>query len=130
MLQERDDALVVQIAVTEVIADLDADMTGGQAAVEFGASRVGVLQRDLTERQQPVGCAVGLFIRVSVGESPSFAAVKRSNVLEKLPVVAALKGYWRPILLAIFTRQRAGPVPVGAGHGSGAQGHPDARGLT
>lgn len=47
--------------------------------------------------------AVGLFIRVSVGESPSFAAVKRSNELEKLPVVAALKGYWRPILLAVFT---------------------------
>ena len=45
---------VVEVAVADVVADLDADVPGGQAAVQLGAGRVRVLQRHLAERHQPV----------------------------------------------------------------------------
>ena len=54
VLQEGDDAGVVEIAVADVVADLDAAMAAGKAAIELGAGGVGVLQRHLAERQQPV----------------------------------------------------------------------------
>lgn len=46
--------------------------------------------------------AVGLYVRVSISESPSFTAAKESNGLAKLPFVDAVKGFWKPMLLVIF----------------------------
>ena len=50
VLEERDHALVVEVTVADVVADLDARVPGGQAPVQLRAGRVGVLQRHLAER--------------------------------------------------------------------------------
>jgi hypothetical protein len=55
MLEELHDTLGVEVGIADVIADLHAVVPVGQAAVKFGARRVRILQRDLTEREQPLG---------------------------------------------------------------------------
>jgi metabolite-proton symporter len=42
---------------------------------------------------------VGLFIRLSIGESPEFEAVRKHNDQVKLPIKVAFQKYWRQILL-------------------------------
>ena len=54
VLEELHGAGVVEITLTDVVADLDPSVPGGQAAVELGAGGVGVLERNLAERDQPV----------------------------------------------------------------------------
>jgi hypothetical protein len=44
VLEERDDARVVEIAVADVVADLDAAVPGRDGPVELAAGGVGVLQ--------------------------------------------------------------------------------------
>jgi metabolite-proton symporter len=50
---------------------------------------------------------VGLFIRLSISESPEFAAVKENHEQVKLPIKVAFQQYWRQILLVagIFISQ-------------------------
>jgi metabolite-proton symporter len=50
---------------------------------------------------------VGLFIRLSINESPEFAAVKENHEQVKLPIKVAFQQYWRQILLVagIFISQ-------------------------
>jgi metabolite-proton symporter len=50
---------------------------------------------------------VGLFIRLSISESPEFAAVKQHHEQVKLPIKVAFQKYWRQILLVagIFISQ-------------------------
>ena len=57
VLQELRDAGVVQVAVADVVADLDARVARRQAPVQLRAGRVRVLQRHLAERDQPVVAA-------------------------------------------------------------------------
>ena len=52
--EEVDDAVVVEVALSDMVADLDAGVPGGEAAIELGARRIGVLERHLAERDQPV----------------------------------------------------------------------------
>ena len=52
--EEVDDAVVVEVALADVVADLDAGVPGGEAAIELGARLIGVLERHLAERDQPV----------------------------------------------------------------------------
>src|SRR5690242_12488896 len=54
VLKEGDDAGVVEIPVADMIADLDAAMTAGEAAFDFRTRCVRILQRNLAERPQPV----------------------------------------------------------------------------
>jgi len=54
VLEERDDARVVEIAVADVVADLDPAVPGRHGPVELAAGGVGVLQRHLAERDEPV----------------------------------------------------------------------------
>lgn len=44
--------------------------------------------------------AVGLFIRLKIMESPSFARVKETNTTARMPIVEALRDHWREIALA------------------------------
>ncbi|MCU1409206.1 MAG: Shikimate transporter [Microbacteriaceae bacterium] len=46
---------------------------------------------------------IGLFIRMSLAESPAFAAAREKNELVKMPVVIAFKRHWREILLVAGT---------------------------
>jgi metabolite-proton symporter len=46
---------------------------------------------------------IGLIVRLTVLESPTFEAVKRTRLV-KLPVVEAFRRYWREILLIAFVR--------------------------
>jgi hypothetical protein len=56
VLEERDDARVVEVAVADVVADLDAAVPGLDGPVELAAGGVGVLQRHLAERDEPLRC--------------------------------------------------------------------------
>ena len=53
MGEERDEAIVVEVTVTDVVADLHALHPVGEAALELLARQVGVLQRDLADRHEP-----------------------------------------------------------------------------
>ncbi len=46
---------------------------------------------------------IGLFIRLSLAESPDFAAVRERNAVVALPVVTAVRRHWREILLVAGT---------------------------
>jgi MFS family permease len=48
--------------------------------------------------------AVGIYIRGGVLETPTFAELERSNIVEKTPVNVAIKKYWRVILLVCGIR--------------------------
>ncbi|WP_445166678.1 MFS transporter [Mycolicibacterium sp. Dal123E01] len=43
--------------------------------------------------------AIGLVIRLSLTESPDFAAVQQRSVVQRLPIAEAFRRYWRQILL-------------------------------
>ena len=47
---------------------------------------------------------VGLWVRLSVLESPAFAQIKTSGKVAKLPLVETLKTQWRDVLKAMFVR--------------------------
>ena len=47
---------------------------------------------------------VGLWVRLSVLESPAFARVKASGKVAKLPLVETLRHQWRDVLKALFVR--------------------------
>ena len=49
MLKERNDAFVVQVSFTDMIADLHTDMPVFHRAAQFFTGRIGILQRHLTE---------------------------------------------------------------------------------
>ena len=53
MGEERDEAVVVEVAVADVVADLHAPHAVGEAALELLAGEVGVLQRHLADRHEP-----------------------------------------------------------------------------
>lgn len=44
---------------------------------------------------------IGLYLRLRVGESPVFAAIRSEGHIESAPVVQALKTAWKPILIMI-----------------------------
>ncbi|GGG27308.1 MFS transporter [Rhodococcoides trifolii] len=46
---------------------------------------------------------IGLFIRLSLAESPDFAEVRKRNAVVALPVVTAVRRHWREILLVAGT---------------------------
>ncbi len=48
--------------------------------------------------------AVGLWVRLSVLESPAFAQVKTAGKVARLPLVEALKTQWRDVLKALLVR--------------------------
>ncbi|GAA4844917.1 MFS transporter [Actinomycetospora corticicola] len=48
--------------------------------------------------------AIGLVVRLTVLESPAFAAVRSSGKVVKLPLVETLKYQWRDVLKALFVR--------------------------
>ncbi len=47
---------------------------------------------------------VGLWVRLSVLESPAFAQIKTSGKVAKLPLAETLKTQWRDVLKAMFVR--------------------------
>ncbi|WP_426247644.1 MFS transporter [Nocardioides sp. LHG3406-4] len=47
---------------------------------------------------------VGLYMRTNVAESPAFEAAKAARGVAKRPVLDALRGNWRDILMVIFIR--------------------------
>ncbi|TQL47139.1 metabolite-proton symporter [Homoserinimonas aerilata] len=47
--------------------------------------------------------AVGLFIRLSLSESPAFAAAREKSEIVKVPLVVAFRRHWREILLVAGT---------------------------
>ncbi|MBS3182450.1 MFS transporter [Leucobacter manosquensis] len=47
---------------------------------------------------------VGLFIRVSIEESPEFQDVASAGRVQKMPLAVAVRGHWRSILAAAGTR--------------------------
>src|SRR6476659_8589072 len=53
VLQEGHDAFVVEVAVADVVADLNSHMTVADTAIKLGARLIGVLERYLAEREQP-----------------------------------------------------------------------------
>ncbi len=55
MRQERHEVVIVQVARTEMAADLHADVTGAARARGLAAGQVEVLQRDLGQRLEPIG---------------------------------------------------------------------------
>ncbi|AOK29726.1 MULTISPECIES: MFS transporter [Burkholderia] len=48
--------------------------------------------------------AVGLFIRFKVDESPAFAETQAHADVPRAPIVEAMRGHWKDILLAALTR--------------------------
>ena len=52
MLEKRDHSLVVEVAITDVVADLDAHMTSLHAPLQLAAGCIGILEWYLRERQQ------------------------------------------------------------------------------
>lgn len=46
---------------------------------------------------------VGLYIRLKIDETPEFKKVMERSAIEKAPLVRAIKGYWKQILLAAGT---------------------------
>src|SRR5699024_11680978 len=66
VLKKCDDTGVVEIAVTDVIADLNPPVTVVDRALEFSAGQVGILQGDLTEGYQPASPSIGDFKRAIV----------------------------------------------------------------
>jgi hypothetical protein len=52
MVEKSDDSRVVEILITDVIANLHANMPGAHAASEFGAGSVNILQGHLAERAE------------------------------------------------------------------------------
>nr|AIU93568.1 hypothetical protein LRS1606.134 [Rhodococcus sp. NS1] len=54
--------------------------------------------------------AVGLFIRLSVAESPDFQKVKTSGEVHRTPIIDVLKNHWRAVLSAMATFLCAGCV--------------------
>ena len=48
--------------------------------------------------------AIGLVVRLTVLESPAFAAVRSSGKVVKLPLVDTFKYQWRDVLKALFVR--------------------------
>ncbi|WP_433786701.1 MFS transporter [Actinomycetospora sp. CA-101289] len=48
--------------------------------------------------------AVGLWVRLSVLESPAFAQIKTAGKVVKMPLVDTLKTQWRDVLKAMFVR--------------------------
>ncbi|MHA6792031.1 MFS transporter [Pseudonocardia bannensis] len=47
---------------------------------------------------------VGLYVRLRVMESPTFAEVKRSQTVLRIPVLEAIRHQWREILTSAFVR--------------------------
>jgi MFS family permease len=47
---------------------------------------------------------IGLFVRLTVLESPAFAALRTRGAVAKLPLVDTLKYQWRDVLKAMFVR--------------------------
>ena len=80
VLEERDDALVVEVAVADVVADLDARVSGGQAPVQLRAGGVGVLQGNLAERDEPLR-RTGTDLQGEVVEDPGDLRGVRPAVL-------------------------------------------------
>lgn len=74
VLEERDDAGVVEVAVTDVIADLDAGVTGGDRAVGLDARGIRILQRHLRERDEPIGCGAQISSARSLKRRATFTA--------------------------------------------------------
>ncbi len=48
--------------------------------------------------------AIGLFVRLTVLESPAFAALRTRGAVAKLPLVDTFKYQWRDVLKAMFVR--------------------------
>jgi hypothetical protein len=61
MLQEFQDAGIVEIFLSDVIADLDAEVSVAHAAGELLAGCVDILQGNLAERFQPAFRALAHF---------------------------------------------------------------------
>ena len=55
MLKKRDNARIVEIPVSDVVSDLHTAVPVGYCALNLCARRIGILQRDLTKRDQPIG---------------------------------------------------------------------------
>ena len=47
---------------------------------------------------------IGLFVRLTVLESPAFAALRSRGAVAKMPLVDTLKHQWRDVLKAMFVR--------------------------
>ena len=56
MLQEGDDACVIEVAVADVVADLDAEVAVHLASLDLPACGVGVLEGYLSKGKEPLGC--------------------------------------------------------------------------
>jgi MFS family permease len=48
--------------------------------------------------------AIGLFVRLTVLESPAFAALRTRGAVVKMPLVDTLRDQWRDVLKAMFVR--------------------------
>lgn len=44
---------------------------------------------------------VGMYIRLKIDETPEFRKIRERSAVEQAPVVSAVKGYWKQILLAM-----------------------------
>ena len=55
--EERDQAVVVEVAIADVVADLHALHPGSHRPLQLPAGQVGVLQRHLADRDQPPAAA-------------------------------------------------------------------------
>jgi hypothetical protein len=53
MMQESYDSRIIKIPFTNMISDLDAQVTSPHAAAQFFARRINILERYLAKRFQP-----------------------------------------------------------------------------
>jgi hypothetical protein len=75
MLQEFHDARIIEIFFSNVITDLDAEVSIVHAAVKFGASEVSVLQGNLAKRLQPAFGALAHLERNIVKQARAIQSV-------------------------------------------------------
>jgi hypothetical protein len=83
MVEEGEDSRVIEIFVTDVVANLHAQMAGAHAAGEFGAGRVNILQRDLAESAQPSFAASAELERCVVKQASAIERVLRFAIVGK-----------------------------------------------
>ena len=82
VLQEGDDACVIEVAVADVVADLDAEVAVHLASLDLPACGVGVLEGYLSKGKEPLGCG-GTDLEREIVEDATYLVS-----LDRIPPVA------------------------------------------
>ena len=83
MMQESDDAGIIEILFPDVITDFDSHVPGAQTARQFRAGRVNILQRHLAQRLQSSVAPPAHFQSCIIEKARAFQRVLRFAVVSE-----------------------------------------------